>query len=1064
MNKLLLILLIGMFLLASGLSLVEAKSFTIFNSSNSAVPYFSVNGTTGYVGLGTENPLSVLQIPNNEWLSARNYADSGIVNMFKVNDDNQIEVGGTLNIGNFEFSEDSGLVTFVDMPVSSSPSAGTVESYVFKIDGENLLGVYSEADGLGGIQNKRIGIGTVSPSYPLDVVGSVNAYDFLINGTGIEESISGQLNSSSWNRSGTDVYLANVEDSVGIGTSSPRSTLDIAGANAILTLGSNSGTAWFHLYNNSGTKKWGFSPDWDSGKLSLYDYTRGAAVMQWEENGDTIINNGNVGIGTDSPAQKLDVVGAARISSNIIMGNATSQGNLYLDGGYGTYITAANNRQPIQFYVNDSERVRIDGLGNVGIGTTNPGQLLHLSQSAATPTSLHIQATSDSTNADATTIFDSNQATFSVGVHATGTDSFKISENADIATDPRFTIIQGGNVGIGTDSPDSLLHLSTVGPARNTRYDGLIIQQTPTGGSPYSGFGANLVWKGATYKNSTVTDLGGISVVATDHSGSTTGHEMIFELVSNSTTHEYSERMRIDEGGNLGIGTSSPVSMLHINNDSSDKGGEIVLSLTSTNNPPLSTDDLGSLWFGSLEGSGYRAAGIKGIAELDFNSDDTPSALTFLTTPDASGTAVERMRIDRDGNVGIGTTDPQNELNVIGDLNVTGIIYNADGDAVVGGSGVANRAAFWTDSDTLSYDGNFTWDNTNKRLGIGTTSPTARLDIKGGSGSDDVLVFRNIDDYELGSLGYANNDAFMELKDGTLATKIKLNSDGDSYLNGGDVGIGTNSPANKLTVSGPNTSPSLTGTSVANASLLISNSDTAYGTFFGTTGSGIGLIQQRRQSSETYYDLALNPYGGDVGIGTASPSNTLHVDKDASIGGFGSLTLANAGLRIEDSAISAYFDGNTWVSNGNGNLNIGTVGGQDINFGTNDTTRATIDSSGRVGIGTTSPTYFLDIQDTTVDLRLRSTGNNDARILLGTNDDEDWHIISDASESGKLRFINQDGASLPVLTLQQDGNVGIGTATPQNKLNVAGDANVTGTMYIGDTSITTESNGDVNVW
>ena len=47
------------------------------------------------------------------------------------------------------------------------------------------------------------------------------------------------------------------------------------------------------------------------------------------------------------------------------------------------------------------------------------------------------------------------------------------------------------------------------------------------------------------------------------------------------------------------------------------------------------------------------------------------------------------------------------------------------------GSGAANRASFWTGASTLSYDGDFTWDNTNKRLGLGTTSPTSRLHVVG---------------------------------------------------------------------------------------------------------------------------------------------------------------------------------------------------------------------------------------------------------------------------------------------------------------------------------------------
>jgi len=50
------------------------------------------------------------------------------------------------------------------MPVSSTPSVGTEESYSLSIDSEPILKVYSEADGTGGIQKKRVGIGVNNPS------------------------------------------------------------------------------------------------------------------------------------------------------------------------------------------------------------------------------------------------------------------------------------------------------------------------------------------------------------------------------------------------------------------------------------------------------------------------------------------------------------------------------------------------------------------------------------------------------------------------------------------------------------------------------------------------------------------------------------------------------------------------------------------------------------------------------------------------------------------------------------------------------------------------------------
>jgi len=67
------------------------------------------------------------------------------------------------------------------MPVTSAASAGTVESYSAQVDGTAILTVYSESDGAGGIQNKRVGVNKNSPAYGLDVVGTVGFTSGLNN-------------------------------------------------------------------------------------------------------------------------------------------------------------------------------------------------------------------------------------------------------------------------------------------------------------------------------------------------------------------------------------------------------------------------------------------------------------------------------------------------------------------------------------------------------------------------------------------------------------------------------------------------------------------------------------------------------------------------------------------------------------------------------------------------------------------------------------------------------------------------------------------------------------------
>lgn len=97
------------------------------------------------------------KILNNIWLSGKNYAGTAWVNMFKINEADEIEVGATLVLGaSLEAAEDSSAVTLADMPVSATPAAGTEESFTIKIDGTNILTTGAEADSAGGIQNPKV--------------------------------------------------------------------------------------------------------------------------------------------------------------------------------------------------------------------------------------------------------------------------------------------------------------------------------------------------------------------------------------------------------------------------------------------------------------------------------------------------------------------------------------------------------------------------------------------------------------------------------------------------------------------------------------------------------------------------------------------------------------------------------------------------------------------------------------------------------------------------------------------------------------------------------------------
>jgi len=110
----------------------------------------------GNIGIGTE-PDTLLTLANNNYLSAKSYSGIGSVNIIKINEDNEIDIETTINIpGNIQGAENGGAITLFDMPVTDAPTAGDEMSVTLKVGGQNILKIYAEADGLGGVQNLKV--------------------------------------------------------------------------------------------------------------------------------------------------------------------------------------------------------------------------------------------------------------------------------------------------------------------------------------------------------------------------------------------------------------------------------------------------------------------------------------------------------------------------------------------------------------------------------------------------------------------------------------------------------------------------------------------------------------------------------------------------------------------------------------------------------------------------------------------------------------------------------------------------------------------------------------------
>jgi len=255
--------------------------------------------------------------------------------------------------------------------------------------------------------------------------------------------------------------------------------------------------------------------------------------------------------------------------------------------------------------------------------------------------------------------------------------------------------------------------------------------------------------------------------------------------------------------------------------------------------------------------------------------------------------------------------------------------------------------------------------------------------------------------------------------DGDIDITSDLTIEDNLYVLG-SVGIGSTSPIAALDVTGTDSAGSLTslGDTVTRAAAVIRGSTHAngYGLYmgYGNSTTDAQYIQATRASGSTAFPLLLNPYGGNVGIGETSPSTPLHVNSGT----------GNTVATFESTDAGSYIN---LIDNGSGTYGamIGAVS-DDIVFSPNNVEAMRIDSSGNVGIGTSSPSGLMSFAkgSRTLDLKLEDTAaTGDVGIQLRAG-------------SGDYFGIAAGGGTGVGIVIDDSNNVGIGTSSPALPLHV----------------------------
>jgi hypothetical protein len=593
------------------------------------------------------------------------------------------------------------------------------------------------------------------------------------------------------------------------------------------------------------------------------------------------------------------------------------------------------------------------------------------------------------------------------------------------------------------------------------------------------------------------------------------GMDIVFS--SNDSTNTETNKMRLAENGDisfyedtgttpklfwdasterLGIGTTSPAELLHIHENTTgvarmrlsntegyleigtnnqvmnldsqthtfrnEAGSTEYMRIDSSGNLLVGKTSEGSSTVGAqLNASGTLTATVDGARTAIFNRKTSDGEIAVFrkdgSTVGSIGTRGGDVYLET-GNTGIRMFDASNAIIAVG---TNGASRNGEVDL-----GVSNirfrdlhlsRAGYIPDVRSTSNQylthntGNFLAIRNSSgaermridssgNVGIGTTSPDSRIQVKSSGTNNQSLLKLDTDSGTRAFIGSdAQDDGYLYLYDSSDNLKTAFRTDGnDSYIaGGGNVGIGTDSPNRPLTVESSSVGLAEFESTDSTSKVYFKDSGTTntYSVAVGSVGDAMAFYASSGGAERMRIDSS-----GNVGIGGA-PAAVTHGPHLDLVGNRGTLTVG-----------TGYFE-----DNGTTNF-IG--GARPLAFGAGGSgERMRIDSSGNVGIGTSSPSQALDVDGnitasgtiTAPNVDISTTGTVTTNIATG---DAASDAISTKTVNIGTGFAGFFGGLTTVnIGTQSTGNQntvnigsGVSTAEKEDTINLKGNVTVDGTL------------------